>query len=118
MQVMANLMSNAAKFSPDDERVEISLSRRENRYRISVTDHGQGIPDEFRDNVFEKFVQADSSDTRQEGGTGLGLSIARPVVDRHGGDIGFETESGIATTFWFELPKLQGHAADVRGGAS
>ena len=104
-QVFGNLISNAAKFSPENGQVEIAVSRRENAFRISVNDHGPGIPEEFRDRIFEKFTQADSSDTRQKGGTGLGLSISRAIVERHGGSIGFATEPGKGTTFHFDLPE-------------
>jgi signal transduction histidine kinase len=106
LQVMTNLLSNAAKFSPRDGAVEIAVRRGEaGRLRISVTDHGKGISPEFQPRVFERFAQADSSSTRQKGGTGLGLSISKALVERHGGRIGFESEPG-TTTFTFELPEL------------
>ncbi|HEC91041.1 MAG TPA: hybrid sensor histidine kinase/response regulator, partial [Alphaproteobacteria bacterium] len=104
LQVLANLMSNAAKFSPDGEKVELSVSRKDDRIRIAVTDRGPGIPDEFRNSIFGRFSQSDSSDTRQKGGTGLGLSISKAIVEKHDGAIGFETEIGIGTTFSFDLP--------------
>ena len=69
MQVLTNLLSNAVKFSPPDSRVEIAVSREGNNVRIAVTDRGPGIPDEFRDRIFQKFAQADSSDDRQKRGT-------------------------------------------------
>ena len=65
---------------------------------------GRGVPDEFRESIFEKFSQADSSDTRQKGGTGLGLSIAKAIVEHHDGEIGFDSEVGIGSTFFFLLP--------------
>jgi PAS domain S-box-containing protein len=106
LQVMTNLLSNAAKFSPRDGMVEIAVRRGEaGRLLISVTDHGKGISPEFQPRVFERFAQADSSSTRQKGGTGLGLSISKAIVERHGGRIGFESEPG-TTTFTFELPEL------------
>ena len=105
MQVLANLLSNAAKFSPRASRVEIALRRHGNGFRIAVADQGPGIPKEFRGRIFQRFAQADSSDTRQKGGTGLGLSITRAIVERHGGAIGFDTEPGKGTTFYFDLPE-------------
>ncbi len=106
LQVMTNLLSNAAKFSPRDGTVEIAVRRGEaGRVRISVKDHGKGISPEFQPLVFERFAQADSSSTRQKGGTGLGLSISKAIVERHGGRIGFASEPG-ETTFTFELPEL------------
>ncbi|MEI7554203.1 response regulator [Candidatus Chlorohelix sp.] len=104
MQVLANLISNATKFSPKDSVVEISLTGTQHSVRVDVTDHGNGIPKEFRNRIFQKFAQADSSDTRSKGGTGLGLSIAKAIVEKLGGIINFETEEGKGTTFYFVIP--------------
>ncbi len=112
-QVMANLLSNAAKFSPENGSVEISLTRTEGRIRIAVADHGPGIAEEFRPQLFEKFSQADSSDARQEGGTGLGLSICKAIVERMGGSIGYETGIGAGTMFYFNLPEIQTKPQEV-----
>ena len=101
MQVLSNLMSNAAKFSSDGGQVELSISRNGETVRIAVKDRGMGIPNEFRDSIFEKFSQADSSDTRQRGGTGLGLSIAKAIVEHHDGEIGYESVVGVGSTFFF-----------------
>ena len=76
--------------------------------RVSVRDRGPGIPDSFRDLVFEKFTQADTSDRRQRGGTGLGLSICRAIIEDVGGRIDFETEPGSGTTLFFDLPEHRG----------
>ena len=103
-QVLTNLLSNAAKFSPRDRLVSVSVTRRGDQVRVAVSDTGPGIPQEFRHRIFQKFAQADSSDTRQKGGTGLGLSISKVIVERMGGRIGFETAPGAGTTFYFELP--------------
>lgn len=105
IQVMTNLLSNAAKFSPPQEKVEISVSRHDKNIRISVTDHGSGIPKEFRNRIFERFAQADPTDARHKQGAGLGLSIVKAIVERLGGIIGFESENSIGTTFYFELPE-------------
>ena len=105
MQVMANLLSNAAKFSLRDGTVEISVSRLDNMIRVSVCDHGSGIPQEFRDRVFQKFAQANNPDTLSKGGTGLGLNIAKKLVEGMNGQIGFETETGVGTTFYFDFPE-------------
>lgn len=104
MQVLTNLISNAAKFSTDDGEVRIRVTALDRRYRISVSDDGPGIPDEFRARIFSKFAQADSSDTRQKGGTGLGLSIVREIVTRLGGSVSFDSEAGVGTTFHVDLP--------------
>lgn len=104
-QVMANLLSNAAKFSPRGATVGVAVSLpRPGWVRVAVQDHGPGIPPEFHDRVFEKFAQADSSDTRLKGGTGLGLSISKALVGKMNGSINFDSKSGTGTTFYFELP--------------
>lgn len=104
-QVVTNLLSNAMKFSPAGDAVEVHVSRGGLGVRVEVRDHGPGIPEEFRSRIFQKFSQADSSDTRQKGGTGLGLNISRAIIERLGGQIGFTTDAGVGTTFFFELPE-------------
>jgi len=109
-QVLANLLSNAAKFSNRGDEVEISALGREGRVHISVKDYGGGISEEFRPMIFGKFSQGDSSSTRVKGGSGLGLYISKQIVERMGGRIGFETETGKGTTFRIELPlQVEGH---------
>ncbi len=105
LQVMNNLLSNAAKFSPGGGRVEISAVKRSHKVRISITDYGNGIPLTFHKDIFQKFAQADASDTRQLGGTGLGLSISKSIIDQHGGRIDFISRENIGTTFFFDLPE-------------
>jgi len=108
MQVLTNLLSNAAKFSPPGSQVEIHSEVVMGMLRISVRDHGPGIPPSFRGSVFEKFSQADSSDSRQKDGSGLGLSIAKAIVDMHEGRIWFETVMGEGTVFHLEIPLESG----------
>jgi signal transduction histidine kinase/DNA-binding response OmpR family regulator len=104
IQVVNNLVSNAVKYSPDGGQVEVGAEATETGVRIFISDHGDGIPEEFRGRLFARFTQADSSDRRAKGGTGLGLSIAKAIIERFGGRIGFETASGQGTTFHFDLP--------------
>jgi signal transduction histidine kinase/DNA-binding response OmpR family regulator/HAMP domain-containing protein len=104
IQVVNNLVSNAVKYSPEGGQVEVGAALRPDGVRIFVSDHGDGIPEGFRDRLFARFTQADSSDRRAKGGTGLGLSIAKAIIERFGGRIGFETADGQGTTFHFELP--------------
>ena len=102
-QVMTNLLSNAAKFSSQGDKVEVSVTRERKMIRVSVIDRGLGIPEDFQDRIFERFTQADSSDTRIKGGTGLGLNISKAIMDVHKGVIDFHTIQGEGTTFYFEL---------------
>ncbi|MDR9436398.1 MAG: response regulator, partial [Thiohalophilus sp.] len=104
MQVMNNLLSNAVKFSHAGGTVEIEARHQQHFVRISVTDHGKGIPAGFRDKIFQRFSQADASDSRNTGGTGLGLSIAQAIVEQHGGQLNYVSQPGIGTTFYFDLP--------------
>jgi len=116
-QVMANLVSNACKHSPEGGRVLATATVQDNEVEIAVADDGQGIPVEFRPRVFERFAQADSSDVRRSGGTGLGLAITRSLVEHMGGRIGFDTEEGHGTRFFvrFPLADQQAAAAAVHG---
>ncbi len=114
MQILSNLLSNAIKFSPTGGRVDVSAILQGNRVQISVTDRGPGIPAAFRDHIFQKFAQADSSDTRQRGGTGLGLAISRELAQSMGGQLGYQSEEGHGACFFLELPVIH----DETGSAS
>ncbi|BBK38886.1 hypothetical protein STAQ_39640 [Allostella sp. ATCC 35155] len=117
IQVMNNLLSNAAKFTAAGGSVTVLASRHDGRVRITVQDEGPGIPDSFRERIFGKFEQADSSDSRRKGGTGLGLSIAKAIVERLDGRIWFETELGVGTRFHVELPEVSRASTAVPAGA-
>ncbi len=105
LQVMTNLLSNAAKFSPEGGVVDISTDEAGPSVRVAVHDRGSGIPEAFRARIFGRFTQADSTATRQKGGTGLGLAICKRLVELMEGRIGFDDRAGGGTTFWFELPR-------------
>jgi PAS domain S-box-containing protein len=104
IQVVVNLLSNAAKFAPAGSEVLVevrhTIFNAKPGIRVCVTDRGPGIPEEFRAKIFAQFSQAQSG----KGGTGLGLSIAKAIVEAHDGVIGFITKTGQGTTFYFELP--------------
>lgn len=105
-QILTNLLSNAAKFSPEGDEVLIILERIDSKIKITIKDNGPGIPDEFKDKIFDKFTQVDSSNVRQKGGTGLGLSICKNMAENMNGAIGFESEAGHGTAFWVEFPLI------------
>ncbi len=103
-QILSNLLSNAAKFSPQGATIEIELYRQVDWAMLNIRDRGPGIPEDFQHKLFEKFTQHDSSDTRNVGGTGLGLSITKGLVERQGGIIEFVSEEGKGTTFTISFP--------------
>ncbi|RRU76373.1 response regulator [Stutzerimonas xanthomarina] len=116
-QVLGNFLSNAVKFTPEGGEIRLHSSLRGTKVRISVTDQGPGIPEAFRSRVFEKFAQADASDSRQKSGTGLGLAITKELIERMGGAVGFDCVPGQGTTFWCELPiQIPPAASDCRDG--
>jgi signal transduction histidine kinase len=117
MQVLTNLLANAAKFSPRGDTVVLHAGRVEEGWvRVKVTDRGPGIPEEFRPRVFQKFAQADTSTTASQEGTGLGLSISKAIMEGLGGRIGFESEVGRGTTFHIDLPEWREASAVPPGG--
>ncbi len=103
MQVLNNFLSNAAKFSPPGKQVEVAVRLENDRVRVEVKDYGMGVPSDFRARIFQKFSQADSSNTRQKGGTGLGLSISKELIERMDGVIGFDSIEGAGACFYFEF---------------
>jgi signal transduction histidine kinase len=103
-QVVTNLLSNAIKFSPENHEVVVAIEKEPDIVRLTVRDHGSGIPVDFKPLIFEKFAQADAKDARQKGGTGLGLSIVKQIVDRLGGAVRFADAHGGGTIFHVELP--------------
>lgn len=123
MQVMANLLSNAAKYSPPGGIVGVRAAREDGMVRIEISDTGPGIPPEFRAKMFGKFSQADASNTRPHGGTGLGLNIVRSIMERHGGDINYitttesETPGRSGTTFIVRFPEATDAPVLAEAGA-
>ena len=104
VQVLVNLLSNAIKFSPRGELVSVTSLENDGWAEVRVADHGRGIPESYREAIFERFQQVESSDSRQRGGSGLGLAICKAIVEQHGGSIGVESERGKGSTFHFRIP--------------
>jgi two-component system OmpR family sensor kinase len=102
-QVLTNLLANASRFSPIDREVELVIGLQGQKTVLEVRDHGEGIPKQLREKVFERFFRADNSRNRETGGSGLGLSIVKTILDRHGATIvALETDGG-GTTMRIEL---------------
>ena len=103
-QVIINLLSNASRFTPAKSSIEIALGTEGKRVILEVRDHGEGIPAELRDKVFERFYRADNSRNRETGGNGLGLAIVRALVEGHDGTIKAIETPGGGATFRVSLP--------------
>jgi signal transduction histidine kinase len=99
--VLANLIANAIRHTPEGGRVVVRARGVDSTVRFEVEDTGEGIPPEFQERIFEKFFQVPGA---KVGSSGLGLTIAREVVLAHGGKIGVESSLGQGSTFWFTLP--------------
>jgi PAS domain S-box-containing protein len=110
LQVLTNLLSNAAKFSPPGEPVRVAASVEGRRARVEVADRGPGVPEEFKNRIFTKFAQAESGSSK--GGTGLGLAISKAVIEAMHGTIGYDDNAGGGATFYIEIP-LAGENAEL-----
>jgi two-component system, OmpR family, sensor histidine kinase VicK len=103
-QVFANLLANAIRFSPEQGVVLIEVRLIGMKVRVSITDQGPGVPEDFVPRLFQKFSQADGSTTRRTSGTGLGLAISKELLERMGGDIGYQPNPATGACFYFDLP--------------
>ncbi len=108
VQVLTNLLSNAAKFSPPGRPVKVLSERDGDLLRVTVADQGPGIPESFKEHLFKKFAQAEHADSQRKGGTGLGLYIAKSMIERMGGRIDYESEIGRGSRFYIEIPVYRG----------
>ena len=103
-QILANLLSNAAKFSRRQGRIWLGAQYLGDQVEISVRDEGIGIPSTEHERIFDKFFQVDSTSTRSRTGSGLGLAITRELARRMAGEVGFESSEGVGSRFWVRLP--------------
>jgi signal transduction histidine kinase len=101
-QVITNYLTNAIRYSPEDQPIEVTVRVAGGVGRVEVRDHGRGIPEDEQESVWARFQRARSAN--EATGLGLGLYIARLIVELHGGWVGVESAMGIGSTFWLELP--------------
>ncbi len=116
IQIMVNLLSNAAKFSLPRGEVMVSIRAEFGRAMIRVVDYGVGIPEASRPFIFDRFSPASAGNARKAGGTGLGLAITKMLVEAHNGILDFQSEEGFGTTFAVSLPLVAGSEASAAAG--
>lgn len=104
-QVFTNLLANASRFSPEGASIEIALHENKSHAFVEVLDHGEGVPEQLREKIFERFYRVDNSRNSETGGSGIGLSIVSTIVERHGGTIVADETRGGGATFRISLPK-------------
>jgi two-component system phosphate regulon sensor histidine kinase PhoR len=103
-QILNNLLSNAIKYSPQGGEIRLIMRAENGQLKISVKDHGIGIPADKLERIFDKFERVDNSDTRRTGGTGIGLFLVKHLVAQHGGKVWAESKLGEGSTFHFDIP--------------
>jgi signal transduction histidine kinase len=107
VQVLVNLISNASRYGPDDVEIEVGAAVRGEWIRITVADTGPGVPPEYREHLFQRFLYPDTGNDRAQVGAGLGLSVVKAVVEAHGGEVGIDDRQGGGSVFWFTLPMVR-----------
>jgi PAS domain S-box-containing protein len=103
-RILVNLLMNAVKYSPSGADITVGIEEIGQFLRISITDRGPGIPEEFRTKIFEKFGQVTKKGHERRGSTGLGLTFCKMAIEAHGGSIGVDSEEGRGSSFWLTLP--------------
>ncbi|MFE4950432.1 ATP-binding protein [Leifsonia sp. NPDC056665] len=118
-QVVTNLMGNALRYTPEDSPIEIAVQvdHRTDRALIEVRDHGDGIPPQIREKIFQRFWRADTSRARETGGSGLGLAIVSSIIAAHHGTVEVVETDGGGATFRVSLPLAPAGALPQRPGA-
>jgi CheY-like chemotaxis protein/anti-sigma regulatory factor (Ser/Thr protein kinase) len=117
-QVLTNLLNNAAKFTPREGRIELSVHRNGSEAIVTVSDSGIGIPADKLDCVFEMFTQIGSSSESGHAGLGIGLTLAKRLVELHGGTVAVQSRGrNLGTTFRLQIPALPAPPASIRGDA-
>jgi PAS domain S-box-containing protein len=106
-RAVANLVSNAIKYTPSDERVMVRYREAEGQAIVEVTDTGPGIPQTAQARLFERFYRVRGESTQQNPGSGLGLAIVKTIVERHAGQVWVTSQEGVGSTFGFSLPLLK-----------
>ena len=107
LRIVQNLLANALRFTPADGEVRVGVVVEAEHVRVFVADTGPGIPPDFRESIFDKFVQVDGSALPRNRSTGLGLAFCKMAVEAHGGRIGVDSELGKGSNFWFTLPRRE-----------
>ncbi|GAB4536187.1 MAG: hypothetical protein Kow0063_21340 [Anaerolineae bacterium] len=108
VQVLVNLLSNASRYGPDDAEITIGATVRSGWVRVTVSDRGPGVPPEYRNDLFRRFLHPDTGTDRSQYGVGLGLSVVKAIIQAHGGQVGVEDRPGGGSIFWFSLPAESG----------
>lgn len=105
VQVLVNLIGNSLKFAPSNSAITLGVLESDTTFEFFVSDQGRGIPKEKCLSLFDRYSQVERSDAVVQGGSGLGLAICKSLVAAHGGTIGVESELGVGSRFWFQLPR-------------
>ena len=106
LSVVFNLLDNALKYSKANTAIQVDIKEQENTIELKITDNGIGIPQEYREKIFEKFFRVPTGDTHNAKGHGLGLSYVAKVIQRHHGSINVSSHEGLGSTFTIQLPKM------------
>ncbi|MDQ7024997.1 MAG: ATP-binding protein, partial [Anaerolineae bacterium] len=106
-QAITNLLDNASKYTPDNGQITLRVTTQNDVVQLEVEDNGYGIPKEGQARLFEEFYRAKTAATSHISGTGLGLSMVKSIIEAHQGRIWFNSEEGIGSTFFVELPRVR-----------